>query len=173
MIGSFIAILAVIFTDKAKVVRRQNLFLAACALTGLGIAPLVGASSLGAIIAAALGTSGIFGAFTLAALKARRKSMLMLGGVLGGTLLVVFLCGLAGLILPMLGVTNPALLAALYNINLYLGLGLFSLYVAYDTQYIIESFHEGDTDHISPALSLFLDVINIFIRLLHIFGRSD
>jgi len=171
-IGSLVGIIVMVFTDKNRVVYRQNLFLAVCAFTGLAIAPLVGASSLGVIIAAALGTSGIFGAFTLAALKARRKSMLMLGGVLGGGLLVVFLCGVAHLLLPLFGVTNPALLGALFNINLYLGLGIFSLFIAYDTQQLIENYRAGDTDHISPALNLFLNIINIFVRLLHIFGRD-
>jgi FtsH-binding integral membrane protein len=168
-IGSLVGIITLIFTDRSRIVFRQNLFLAICAFTGLSIVPLVAASSLGAILAAALGTSGIFGAFTLAALKARRKSMLMLGGVLGGGLLVVFFCGIAGLLLPLFGVTNPAILGALFSVNLYLGLGIFSLFVAYDTQQIIENFREGDTDHISPALNLFLDIINIFVRLLHIF----
>jgi len=138
---------------------------------GIGIAPLVAASAPGVVFAAALGTSAIFGGFTLAALKARRKQMLMLGGVLMGGLLVVFCCGLAGLILPLLGVTNPAILGALYNINLYLGLGVFSLFIAYDTQNMIEMYKAGNDDHVSPALNLFLNIINIFIRLLQIFGR--
>jgi FtsH-binding integral membrane protein len=172
-IGFIVGVFALVFTDRSRVVFRQNLFLAVCALAGLSISPLVGASSLGTILAAALGTSGIFAGFTLAALKARRKSMLLLGGVLGGGLLLVFFCALGGLLLPLFGVTNPAILGALWNINLYVGLGVFSLFVAYDTQRIIEDYREGNNDHVSHALNLFLDILNIFVRLLHIFGRGD
>jgi len=168
-IGGFVGILTFAFTDRSRVIFRQNLFLGICALMGLSIGPLVGAASLGAVIAAGLGTTGIFGAFTLAALKARRKSMLMLGGVLGGGLALVFLSGVAFLLLTAFGVTNPAILGALFNINMYLGLGIFSLFIAYDTQLIIENYRDGDTDHISPALSLFLNIFNIFVRLLYIF----
>jgi len=172
MIGSLIGVIAIVFMDKRRVVTRQNIFLAVGTLTGMAIGPLIASSAPGVVLAAALGTSAIFGGFTLAALKAKHRSMLMLGGVLGGGLLVVFSCGLAGLLLPMFGVTNPAILGALYNINLYLGLGVFSLYVAYDTQRMVDSYTQGDDDHVSPALNLFLDIINIFIRLLQIFGRK-
>jgi len=171
MIGSLVGVLALVFTNRDNKVLRQNLFLGVAGLMGLSIAPLVAASAPGVVFAAALGTSAIFGGFTLAALKARRKSMLMLGGVLGGGLMLVFSCAIAGLLLPLFGVTSPAILGALYNVNLYLGLGIFSLYIAYDTQRMIESYKAGDDDHISPALSLFLDIINIFTRLLQIFGR--
>jgi len=170
-IGSLVGIISLVLTKVEKKVLRQNLFLAIGGLMGLGIAPMVAFSAPGVVFAAALGTSAIFGGFTIAALKARRKSMLMLGGVLGGGLLLVFSCGIAGLILPLLGVTSPAILGALWNINLYLGLGIFSVYIAYDTQNMIEMYKQGNDDHVSPALNLFLNIINIFIRLLQIFGR--
>jgi len=171
-IASLVGVIAIVFLDRSKVTLRQNLLMAVCGLVGISIAPLVAVSSPGVVFAAALGTSAIFGGFTLAALKAKRKSMLMLSGVLFGGLLVVFSCSIAGLVLPLMGVTNPALLSGLFNINLYGGLGLFSLFIAYDTQRTIESYREGDNDHVTPALNLFLDIINIFIRLLQIFGRK-
>lgn len=69
-------------------------------------------------MAAALGTSGIFAGFTLMALKAKRKSMLMLGGPLLGGLLCLVLCSLGGMFLPMLGVTNPAVLGVCNTYNM-------------------------------------------------------
>lgn len=127
-----------------------------------------------AIAAAALGTTGIFGGFTLMALKAKRRAMLSLGGPLLGCLIGLVLCSLGGMFLPMLGVTNPAVLAvcqiiasttstrqALYNINLYGGLALFSVFISYDTQRMIESYHEGNRDHIGPALNMFLSTSRI------------
>uniref|UniRef100_A0A6B2LIA1 Uncharacterized protein n=1 Tax=Arcella intermedia TaxID=1963864 RepID=A0A6B2LIA1_9EUKA len=172
MIGGFIGVIALAFMDPTNVTRRQNVFLGITALLGLGIAPLLMGSSLGAVIAATVGTAGIFGGFTLAALKSKRKSMLQLGGVLMGGLFVLVGVSLAGLLLPLLGVTNPAVLAALHSFNLYAGLGIFSLFVAYDTQRMIEDYHDGNRDHVGPALSMFLNIFNIFIRLLAIF-RGD
>eukprot|EP01128_Nolandella_sp_AFSM9_P002617 TRINITY_DN12996_c0_g1_i1.p1 TRINITY_DN12996_c0_g1~~TRINITY_DN12996_c0_g1_i1.p1 ORF type:complete len:348 (+),score=93.41 TRINITY_DN12996_c0_g1_i1:80-1045(+) len=172
MIGSLVGVLGVAFTDKSKVTLRQNLFLGTAGLMGLSLGPLLAASAPGVIFSAALGTTAIFGGFTLAALRAKRKAMLMMGGPLLGGLLLVLFAGLGGMLLPFLGVTNPAVLAALYNINLYGGLAIFSLFISYDTQRMIEDYKNGDTDHVSPALSMFLNLINIFIRLLQIF-RGD
>jgi len=167
-------IIGLYFVDPAKTTTRQNIFLGISGLLGMGIAPLVAASAPGVVFAAALGTSGIFAGFTIAALKAKRKAMLMLGGPLIGGLFFIVGCSLAGILLPMMGVTSPAVLGALYNINLYGGLALFSLFIAYDTQKMIEDFKDGQTDHVAPALGMFLNLLNIFIRLLTIFGgRSD
>jgi FtsH-binding integral membrane protein len=174
MIAAFVPVLAVSFMSPTPERRtlRQNLFLSAAFLLGMGISPLVLTSSPGAVFAALMGTSAIFGGFSLAALKAKKSSMLMLGGVLGGGLLVILAASLAHLLLPLLGVTNPAFLAMLYNINLYGGLGLFSLYICYDTQNMAQQFKDGNEDHVQPALSMFLNLFNIFVRLLAIF-RND
>jgi len=157
------------FTNPANVTFRQNLFLGIAGLVGMSIAPLVAASAPGVVFAAALGTSAIFGGFSLAALRAKRRQFLTYGGPLIGCLFMVFGCSLAGILLPLIGVTSPAILGALYNVNLYGGLVLFSIFISYDTQRMIEDYRAGDTDHVSPALSMFLNVINIFIRLLRIF----
>eukprot|EP01127_Copromyxa_protea_P001259 TRINITY_DN11299_c0_g1_i1.p1 TRINITY_DN11299_c0_g1~~TRINITY_DN11299_c0_g1_i1.p1 ORF type:complete len:321 (-),score=85.41 TRINITY_DN11299_c0_g1_i1:153-1091(-) len=167
MIGSFAGIIGLMFAQKPAV--RTTLFIAITSLLGLSIGPTVAASSAGALMAASLGTAGIFGGFTLMALKAKRQAMLTMGGPLLGGLFCLILCSLGGWVLPMLGVTNPALLAALYNVNLYGGLAIFSLFISYDTQRMIESFKEGQRDHIAPALNMFLNLFNIFIRLLQIF----
>jgi len=87
-------------------------------------------------------------------------------------LFVVILASLGTVLLPALGIGSPALIAALHNINLYLGLGVFSLFIAYDTQRMIESARSGIADPISDALSLFLNLLNIFIRLLEVFMAS-
>jgi len=174
MIAAFVPVLAVSFMTPAPEKRtlRQNLFLSAAFLLGMGISPLVLTSSPGAVFAALMGTTAIFGGFSLAALKAKKKSMMMLGGVLGGGLLVILAASLAHLLLPLLGVTNPAFLAMLYNVNLYGGLGLFSLFICYDTHNMAQQFALGNDDHVTPAMSMFLNIFNIFVRLLSIF-RSD
>jgi len=172
MVCSFIGIISLMLTNPEKITLRTSLFIGTTGLLGLSIGPLVAASTLGTVFAAALGTTGIFAGFSMIALKARRKAMLAFGGPLLGLLMCLVFCSLGGMVLPLLGVTNPALLGALYNINLYGGLALFSFFISYDTQRMIEEYKAGNRDHISPALSMFLNLFNIFVRLLAIF-RGD
>jgi len=172
LIGSLVGVIALAFMDRSRVTLRQNIFLGVTGLMGASIGPLLAATAPGVVFAAALGSMAIFGGFTLAALRAKRKSMLMLGGPLMGGMFFILAASLSSIFLPLLGVTSPAILGALYNINLYGGLALFSLFIAYDTQAMIENYHAGDDDHVSPALNMFLNVFNIFIRLIQIF-RGD
>jgi hypothetical protein len=68
-------------------------------------------------MAAGLGTTGIFAGFTFMAYKSKSRSMLTWGGPLLGGLLCLVLCSLGGMFLPMLGVTNPAILGVLDHIR--------------------------------------------------------
>jgi len=49
-----------------------------------------------------------------------------------------------------------------------IGLLTACLYVIYDTQMIIERAERGDKDEISHALTLFMDVFDLFIKILRI-----
>lgn len=55
-----------------------------------------------------------------------------------------------------------------------IGLIVFMIYVAYDMQKIkqLESIYDGDKIAIIGALELYLDFINIFLRLLELFGKN-
>lgn len=54
------------------------------------------------------------------------------------------------------------------------GLIVFMIYVAYDMQKIkeLETIYDGDKLAIIGALELYLDFINIFLRLLELFGKN-
>lgn len=52
------------------------------------------------------------------------------------------------------------------------GLGVFVGYVAYDVQKILRYYEETENMAIIGAFNLYLDFINIFIRLLQLFGKS-
>ena len=56
-----------------------------------------------------------------------------------------------------------------YNIT-YLMFGLLTacLYIIYDTQIIIERAERGDRDVISHTMTLFIDLFDLFIRILKI-----
>jgi FtsH-binding integral membrane protein len=62
--------------------------------------------------------------------------------------------------------------ALLYQAELYGGLAVFSGYVIYDTQVIVERAEAGQTDPLKPALDLLVDFVAIFVRLLVILMRN-
>ena len=58
--------------------------------------------------------------------------------------------------------------------ELYMGLFVFSFYVLYDTQVIVERVESaGVTDDVRHALTLYTDFADIFMRLLVILARSS
>ena len=67
-------------------------------------------------------------------LMAKPGSMLRLGVPLGAGMLMLMGCGIAGMFVPVTSAWYPLL----HNVYLYGGLGLFTLYIAYDTQKMID-----------------------------------
>jgi len=57
--------------------------------------------------------------------------------------------------------------------ELYVGLLIFAAYVAFDTQMIIARAEQGDNDYIMHAQSLFVDFIQLFVRLLVILNDKE
>lgn len=111
-------------------------------------------------------TGATVGSLGLVAYNAPSKQFLDLGGPLAVAL--GLLCG-AGLISAF----NPAS-ALLTNAYLYGGVGVFGLFVLYDTQKIIEDAKEkAQFDPIRGALDIYLDAINLFIKFLEIYARSS
>lgn len=57
-----------------------------------------------------------------------------------------------------------------YNNMVYLMVGLLMacLYIIYDTQVIIERAEMGDKDEIQHAMLLFVDLFDLFVRILKI-----
>jgi modulator of FtsH protease len=56
---------------------------------------------------------------------------------------------------------------ALYLAVSVIAIAIFSAYILYDVQRIING---GETNYISATLSLYLDVYNIFVNLLSLLG---
>ncbi len=59
--------------------------------------------------------------------------------------------------------------STLHKVILILGLILFSIYVVYDTNIILQRTYNGD--FITAAIDFYLDIINIFIRMLILDGQ--
>jgi len=76
---------------------------------------------------------------------------------------------LVGLILMIIAsVANIFLhIPALYLTISVIAIGIFSAYILYDVQQIING---GETNYISATLKIYLDVYNIFVNLLSILG---
>ena len=107
----------------------------------------------------------IFVSFSLFSLMTKRRSMLFLGGFISSALSMMFF---AQLFSWMFGLGLA--FSIWYNI---IGVWVFALYVIFDTQMIIEKSDRGDMDVAGHALELFIDLVQIFVKILKILGESE
>ena len=91
-------------------------------------------------------------------------------GMLCGLLVILMIAGFLMIFLP----SNK------YTIIAYASLGafIFSMYIVYDTQLMMGGKHKyslSPEEYIFASLSLYLDIINLFMYILMIIGaaRSD
>lgn len=119
------------------------------------------------ILRAALYTAGIVGGLSAVAACAPSEKFLYMGGPLACGLGVVFASSLASMFLS----PATALGAGLYSISMYGGLVIFSGFLLYDTQRIIHTaevypvYAVKPFDPINASISIYLDTLNIFIRI--------
>ena len=119
----------------ADVFNRLAVFHAAGLLIGINLGPLLAHVAFyrpDIILTALLGTAMIFVSFSAAALVAKRRHFLYLGGVLGSAISI--LCSMRMLNFFMGGTLS----AGLFAVELYGGLAMFMAYIIFDTQMIIE-----------------------------------
>jgi len=157
---SLLCIVLLIFTDKSKMYFRFAIYSTLCFSQGYGVGALVEIANIvdPVIVTTALvTTSVVFISFSIVAIKSERRSHLYLGGLLSSSLTFLLLAELVNLFLDSV---------MLFNIQVYFGLLVFSGYVIFDTQLIVEKYFAGDQDHILHALELFLDMVGIFVRVL-------
>lgn len=90
----------------------------------------------------------------------------MMGGMLFVALILLFLLGLISAFFPGKGMT------LVYS---SCGALLFSIYLIYDTQMMMGGKHKhsiSPEEYVFAALTLYLDIINIFMYILSIIGAS-
>merc|ERR1711871_1737498 len=156
------------FTDQREEQKRLGILVGFCVFEGLSIGPIVSQSLYldpSIVVTAFLGAAAIFACFTAASLFSKQRSLLYLGGVLGSALMVM--C-----VLSLVNVFFFRSVAYFYA-ELYIGLLVFSGYVAFDTQMIIARAEDGDRDYIMHAQTLFVDFVQIFVRLLAILNDKE
>lgn len=157
MFGAFVPLLWLMWAPPASVQARLALFFAFTTLEGMAIAPMVKAAAMKGVLGSALVLTGaVFLGFSAAALAAPRASMLALQGPLFGMLIGMVAISILNMFYPT---------AFAHSIILYGGLAIFSLFVATDTQAMIERASCGNNDHVGDALQMFMNVVNIFIRI--------
>eukprot|EP01098_Paradermamoeba_levis_P000897 TRINITY_DN1102_c0_g1_i1.p1 TRINITY_DN1102_c0_g1~~TRINITY_DN1102_c0_g1_i1.p1 ORF type:complete len:237 (-),score=72.10 TRINITY_DN1102_c0_g1_i1:92-802(-) len=116
------------------------------------------------VSAAFFGTVCVFICFSLSAIfSSRQRTHLLVGGMLASALTLTMFVGLLNIFLQSAG---------LNSFLLYTGLLTFCGFVLYDTQLIIEKKKKGSNDFVQHALELFLDFIQIFVRLLIILSKD-
>jgi len=167
---SFIAGILLLFwlsaTPKHEVNKRLGILLGFAFIEGLSIGPLLQSVldiDPAIVTTAFLATVCVFGCFSASAYFAERRSYLYLGGLLGTSLSSLVVLGLMNMF-----IRSPFM----FNIGLYFGLLVFCGFVVFDTQLIIEKAAVGEKDYIWDALELFLDFVNIFVRLLVILSKD-
>ncbi|XVF51839.1 hypothetical protein PTKIN_Ptkin04bG0216500 [Pterospermum kingtungense] len=148
--------------------KRVSLLMMSALFEGASIGPLIDVAiqiDPSVLIAAFVGTALAFACFSGAAMLARRREYLYLGGLLSSGLSMLLWLHFASSIFG--GAT------ALLTIEIYLGLLVFVGYMVVDTQDIIEKAHLGDLDYVKHALSLFTDFVAVFIRILIIMLKNS
>lgn len=134
---------------------------------GLTLSPLM---VLGGplLMRAAAYTAGILGSLAFIASNAPSDKFLWMGGPLAMGLGVVFISSFAGF-LP-----GGAIATAMHNIWLYGGLVLFGGFALYDTSKVVELARVSPVyDPVNASISLYMDAVNIFIRLVMIMANGN
>lgn len=131
---------------------------------GLTLCPMV---AMGGVVLqqAALVTGVIVGSLSAVAAVAPDGQFLSWGPYLG--------CGLGVMVAASIGSMFFPGSAMLQNVVLYGGLGLFGMYTCYDTQKILYHAEMDSTyDPINRGFGLYMDTINIFVRVAQIIAMS-
>ena len=141
----------------------KGLYLAYSALTGLTFSSLFVVYELTSIIWIFLASALVFGVFALLGKSGRfdlsRYGIYLLVGLLGSVILEVINIFLMNHTLDM--IICVAVLA------------IFVTYVAYDVQKIITRYDSSnEAMAVYGAFDLYLDFINIFLRLIQLFGKE-
>jgi len=144
-----------------------GLMSATALFTGIYLSPLINLAihvDPQIVMTAFLFTTIIFVCFTLSALYTQKRTYLYLGGFLAtGTSIM--------LVLSLMNIFGRSQL--IFNVNLYLGLVIACGYILYDTQLIVERANNGDMNYVKHALLLFIDMVDLFVRILIILLKNS
>ena len=149
---------------KMNIITARTLYVLYSILTGLTLSLIFIAFKMSSIIMVFGFTSLMFGIMAVIGMFSNLDLTKL------GTILFM---GLIGIIIA--SIVNLFIGSEAFELGItIIGIVIFTLYIAYDVQkikYIAESLEE-DKATIICAFTLYLDFINLFIRLLRLFGKS-
>ena len=124
---------------------------------------------------AGLYTVGMMGSIAFVGATAKQEKYLYLGGPFLAGVAIVALSGLAPMVLPA---TAARTLMWSERVWLYGGLAVFGGFTLYDVQKILHHARLAERglikrDVVNESVSLELDFINIFIRMVQILGMGN
>ncbi|KAL8152187.1 hypothetical protein V2J09_009947 [Rumex salicifolius] len=148
--------------------KRFRVLMGAAALEGASIGPLIDLAiefDPSILVNAFVGCAIAFGCFSAAAIYAKRREFLYLGGFLSSAVSILFWLSIAS---SLFGGSTTV-----FMFELYFGLLVFVGYIVFDTQSIIERAHLGDLDYVKHAMVLFTDFVAVFVRILIIMLKNS
>jgi FtsH-binding integral membrane protein len=111
----------------------------------------------------------IVGGLSIVATTAPSEKFLNMTGPLAIGLGLVFAASVGTMFFPPVS----RLGLSLYSLSVYGGLVLFSGFLLYDTQRIVKKAeHHMHFDPINESISVYMDILNIFIRMVMILGGN-
>jgi len=171
MIGTSIACQSIPYEPGLNA--KHLMWIGHSAVIGAVIAPLV---LIGGplVLRAAAYTAGAVSALSLTAACAPDEKFLTWGGPLSLALGGICIASIGGMFLPV----SSAVGAGINSIVTYGGLVIFGGFMLYDTQKIIKhaeitTYQQKAYDPINASLHIYMDTINMFIRILIILSNSN
>jgi len=134
------------------------------------------------LLRAGIYTAGLVSALSFTAMTAKQDQFLFLGGPLLAGLSVIFLSTLVGMFLPARFAVTLSVIDKLW---MYGGLAIFSGLMLFDTQRLMNNARNRENlslmaqnrlskpDYINESISIYLNVINIFVRLAMMLANSN
>ncbi|KAJ3393448.1 hypothetical protein HDU84_001938 [Entophlyctis sp. JEL0112] len=159
-------------THPSNTTQKHILFATFAVAKGAMLSPLFFLNP--AVLArAGLYTAAIVGSLSYIAATSKSDRFLYMGGPLFAGLCIVALSSLSTIFLH----ATSAALPFLHSLSLYGGLAVFGGFVLYDTQKVIKhgqlaSQGAARRDPVNESIGLYLDFINIFVRLVQILSMS-
>ncbi|KAF2014025.1 Bax inhibitor family protein [Aaosphaeria arxii CBS 175.79] len=174
LVGSIGTMYGCMATNPNNYVQKYGLWTAFNITQAMLLSPLMFLQP--ALLArAGLYTAGMMGSIAFVGATAKQEKYLYLGGPLLAGVAVVALSGLAPMVVPA---TAARTLMWSENIWLYGGLAVFGGFTLYDVQKVLHHARMAERglipkDPVNESISLELDFINLFVRMVQILGMSQ
>ena len=164
--GSMACMVGAMEVDASRVILKHACWLGLTAGMGVMLSGLAFVST--AVLAnAAILTCGVAGALTGAALLMPAGSFRSWEGPLVASLLGLCVVSTATACLPA-----SCALAASQQMQVWVGLAIFGGFLLYDTSDIARRANATGFDPLRESVSLYLDVMNLFVRLVDVVGNN-